>query len=443
MAKAKYETSSVRIPFAENDWNVEDNYRKIANYGEPSELRVLRRSLCQSGWAIEHPAAVMAITDERKAVVLAERQTRWDNLAQLAKAAGKDDSDEATRKLELFVALYTVNGTGKKLIEPLYSGLTGFRRASEFESAMLLQHRVLELPEEKRKGEYDLAIRRPGDYTVTATLYVGELTRSQILEIQLRENELNSLGSKAVTEEDNLRSAKAMFDAYTTEGLPIRQKDFRLRYKDTQGQKYWALVKLDQYFPQLRIVHRICDVDPNAKTDQPDSSWVNIKSLRQADLNGLRDRYETEEKERCGEVLSAKEKNLIENPLTIDEIRKVLNTAPTSKKRASDKDLKPIAESDPNKFLRRAMGSTLAGNVGAPLDKYRKHKDGFNSLVDVVDAGFGPHADIIGQAIVKDRDAMFLKACEIVGVDPSSVKREEMIASPVVSDDTPDDTTDE
>ncbi len=357
------------------------NGRSIENYGTPQEAKAIQQSMATEGWQDQYPALVELIPPaEREAAIkecLAERKARLD--------AVKASGDLALR--DVLEKLYI--GKGGKWVEPTHYRVSGFRRAANYEVAMTQRVELLKkLPKKDEDGENALDADEGTEvYTsvpVIVKTFANDLER--LFEQQM-ENELPNRGRSAVVEKDKLRITQKLV-SWGANGNDIK------KLYGSIGQKYYGLVKCNDFWPALRIFDRCLLADE-------DSSAIPIKSVKHEKTSNYTARHRNDAKG------ANRDSKLL--PIAEQEVREYfesLKDKTPATPMLGKTDIRDMSESNDITLVRLAMGAVL-NNDKSQLVALANGKDALNSATELVMAGNGSIAQL-ALSYAKDRSEVLI-----------------------------------
>ena len=360
---------AIVLNFAQIAWVSAVNYRR--DYGDTDRLRA---SLTDRDWVqdnvvqafpLDNAAALGYDVPTMIAAELDLRQKLWDTLKA-------DQSKEGLVKLKVFEKLYTVNGDGKRLIEPNHFGNSGFRRHSVYFAAMVDRWNLREKPE---YAGYEIS----GHVPVRVMTYATKA--DQIFEQQL-ENAMQNVGTKQMEDLEKLRVTHDLFQA------GAKQVKIRHLYPGSTGQKLFSICLADLNWPALKIYDRF---------HLPESHPDRIKwgPVRQQDVTKFNNRFDAVRKEKDGLPLTPAEQKELLPPITLDDLQIAVDNyfrdASRGKEDDSAKmmkkgDIASLARVHRCSIVRRAMDSVL-GDVQTNLQKFVSNPDCINLATELYDLG--------------------------------------------------------
>lgn len=362
----------------------------VRNYrSEPSSesnLKTLRGSMAGMGWWPNQPIPSEKIVDVYKregnpgemakcgphagglmpdfvAEAMAARNAEWEAL-KISQSA--DDKV----KLSVFVALYTEDGEGKKLIKPEYLPMACFQRGSQYFGSQV----------ERAKGD----AANPGSDPLTQVpLEVLTLTSEvERLEKQVLENEGRNIGMQPTSYRDKLRTAEKFFN------LGKNQNYFRNLYSSTTGQKLHGLLRLDRLWPNLRIVARVLMEQPSDPTAAEMGEYIPYAKVNVPDLTALIRRSPG-----AHEKLAPGESHVTETD--VDKWFRDLKRTDGNEDKVMGKDtFKALADQNPVGIVQDVMRGALSNNTDY-INKYVPLAAGLNVITELAGKGHYPPLELI------------------------------------------------
>ena len=360
---------AIVLHFAQVAWIAAVNYRR--DYGDTDRLRT---SLTEREWVQDNVVQAFPLDNAASlgydvpALLAGEmdlRQKLWDTLKA-------DQSKEGLVKLAVFVKLYTVNGDGKKLVEPTYFGNSGFRRHSVFFAAMIDRYNLREKPDYA-------GIEITGSVPIRPMTYANKA--DQIFEQQL-ENAMQNVGTKQMEDLEKLRVTHDLFQA------GAKQVRIRHLYPGSTGQKLFSICLADLNWPTLKIYDRF---------HLPESHPDRIKwgPVRQQDVTKFNNRFDAVRKEKDGLPLTPAEQKELLPPITLDDLQIAVDNYFRDASRGKDDesakmmkkgDIASLARVHRCTIVRRAMDSVI-GDVQTNLQKFVSSPDCINLATELYDLG--------------------------------------------------------
>lgn len=346
----------VNAHFAEVYWNPAKNRRDKESYGTTGQATELRESLRDKGWIVINPAFVYPMSQADKDECLKERQTKWDALKDTTKA-------ENLHPLHVFESLYTVDGKGKKLIEPKFNGNSGFRRHGQYFDAQL---------ERYTRGDEILTT-----VPVVVKHYKDEVDR--IIDQQL-ENEIRSVGVCEIPDLNKLRIVRGLYE------MGVIENRVRELYKTTMAQKLYGICRADNLWPELKIYDRFFITD----TNNPD--FIPFSKPSHKEIIPLNNRTIATRKRENNEPLTQFEKELPN--ITQEEVDKYFRDCRTGSQSGNEKKIMPKTEikglAEQHKIdLVKMASKAVYDNDTSPLYNLMEHADSLNSVTKMVNDGKG------------------------------------------------------
>lgn len=226
---------TIAAVFAEIYWHPTRNKARAVASSKRDELRASLRN----GWwsdqsvKVENIGSAVPISGEEGIdfvkAAMDSRQAEWDKLKA-------DQSPDGIVKLKVFEDLFM--DEKDKLIVPKYLAVHSFQRGSVYFEAMILRRKSLE------KDEKPIL-------TFVPIEMVKVSTEAKLREFQMQENEGKLTGREGVSDADRLNNARYFY------GFGYTQADMRRIFKDSMGQKLFAICKLDSIYPDLRFIDRL------------------------------------------------------------------------------------------------------------------------------------------------------------------------------------------
>jgi len=391
----------ILVPFYAIMSIAKNNHRKDYETGSKDTLNLL----AAHGWKPEFPVHVMGkdgrpyallLFDDEVKIEMTKRTLEWERLKENASKADAAAKAENDRALYVFEKLYCIDGDpAKGLGTPIYSNNAGFRRLRLYFNAMVARVDVNRNKRTKPSIAPDGTVVEVPDTEVLTmipvmpTVYKTETDR---LLAQIEENELSAKGRVPTDPVDKMM---LVYDLYQDGCKEVRIREI---YSSEVAQTYFGICRLNEFFPELKLYHRITQleeptVDAEGKSHgSPD--WIKLTKAKKKDILDMKSRAIAQHRKKEGLPLSHDEAGL--TPITAEDVDTYFRGV-TAKARGdgnADKvmkkqDIIDNAESHPLLMVRSAMSQVANSVTPNSLALAKEFKEPLNKAYVMVQAGQG------------------------------------------------------